>query len=82
MHKAQHQGADTAQHDVQEKINCVWKEAVAQNFVVNKQRMGAIAEKITTKHNTSLLSWYFGGEVILFFGLGCINYFEWSQLRF
>ena len=55
MHKAQHQGADAAQHDVQERINCVWKEAVAQNFVLNKQRMGAIAEKITTKHNSSFL---------------------------
>ena len=46
MHKAQHQ--DAAQHDVQEGINCVWKEAVAQNFVVNKQQTVAISEQITT----------------------------------
>ena len=38
---------DAAQHDVQEGINCVWKEAVAQNFVVNKQRIGLISEQIT-----------------------------------
>ena len=37
---------------MQEKINCVWKEAVAHSFVGNKQWMGAIAEKITKKHNT------------------------------